>query len=237
MAGYLYAFQAKSIQAYVLEGGKLVDLAGASAIVDDIARPEGGDGLGCILDLLGQKPDILRRAGGAFTVWSDSKAQLDAIRAAMTLHIQIAAPGLDFVDAWVSAPSVGEALDEIEARLVAARTLPVVSLPALPPQTLRAPRTGGGAVSRDAGRENVPVDDATRQKRGAAKRSQHDRLSLFERRLLLKIPGGFRWPVDFDETSAEAKPAPRDGCDSKPCGIWLGFNERLDLGDGGDENE
>ena len=44
MAGYLYAFQAKSIQAYVLEGGKLVDLAGASAIVDDIARPEGGDG-------------------------------------------------------------------------------------------------------------------------------------------------------------------------------------------------
>ena len=43
MSQFAYLFQAKGIQRYILEGGKLKDMVGASELVDRLCRSGGGN--------------------------------------------------------------------------------------------------------------------------------------------------------------------------------------------------
>lgn len=178
----LYSFEAKSIQAYVLEGGKLVDLVSASSLLDALINPdrqkigdklEYTDEVQRVINALEgedrlalEKASCLRRAGGALIFSCDSYAALKKFRQAWTLTIAKLAPGLSYVDALL--PSSDEPMisrfEQLAEQLGAARKIPTVSLPAFAPGMARAARTGRPAV-HDVKERYERVDEATRAKR------------------------------------------------------------------------
>lgn len=178
----LYSFEAKSIQAYVLEGGKLVDLVSASSLLDALINPDRQkiddklqytDVVQRVINALEEEDrlalenaDCLRRAGGAMIFSCDSYSALKSFRQAWTLTIAKLAPGLSYVDALL--PSSEEPMisrfEQLAEQLGTARKMPTASLPAFAPGMARAARTGRPAV-HDVKERYERVDEATRAKR------------------------------------------------------------------------
>lgn len=98
-----YLFEAKGIQRWLLEGGKLRDIAAGSALLSWLARGDGRDLLGLIMAQTGFPAEASRRAGGAFMLhFGDGTADLAAFarfRASWRLTVMRLAPGLEFAEA------------------------------------------------------------------------------------------------------------------------------------------
>lgn len=232
MAGFYYAFQAKGLQSWVLEGGKFVDIVGASELIDGLARIDGRDLLADVLCAVGVSPTpaddpsaraascmLIRRASAGVGLWfpfepEDPSARRRAeslgrkVRAAFGLAAQLRLPDVEWVDAFVEAQAPADAVEEGEERMGEARNRVVAPAPARPAMALPAPRTGRTARYRDAPREGELIDAA-----GRAKRDEADRLwsgrsqNSFERRFLSASPAlkGYRWAVDFEEASPKRR--------------------------------
>ncbi len=188
---YCIAFEAKSIQNYVLGSGKLRDMVGASHVVDRIVD----EPLTKALDSLGieNKKNIRfsRRAGGAFMAFLDDETQARRLHDAWSLIVPQYAPGLEFVMALAEGKNEFETSKKTLAQMTADR-IPVPRLPVGTPLVRIAPRTGLPAVANEPtpnGREWV--DAATLRKR------VFKRASKLEAKFLTDKAGPF--PLNLEE--------------------------------------
>lgn len=171
-----YLFEAKGIQRWVLEGGRLRDIACASALLARVARSSGEDLLGDVMHVTGFSPTCSRRAGGAFMVHYDAN-QEDAFtrfRSLWRLAFMRIAPGLEFTEAIGEGRSDLEAQEDAHlptARLSAAReNSPASLLPHGHPLVALCGRTGRPAVQVwKPGSAAEPIDGITLAKRRAGK--------------------------------------------------------------------
>lgn len=199
-----YAFEAKSIQGYILDGGKLRDMAGASALVDDLCSypTDGGD-----RDLAGQVLDaagltgarFARRAGGALILVADDadEERLKHFRQLWTLAVQLRAPGLPFVDAIGRGESEAAAIQGATRALLQARGWLYSDVPAPPPLARRSARTGTAAAG--VWRADGELIDAPMQAKRAAAPGDDDN-SLIRK---FAGPAGARWPLRMDEEETD----------------------------------
>lgn len=98
---WVYLFEAKGIQRYILETGRRRDLVGASELVARLARSNGGDLLEDVLLACRAKEEVkvARRAGGVFLLCAEKRETLVEIRALWRLAVHLSRPGLEFADA------------------------------------------------------------------------------------------------------------------------------------------
>lgn len=169
MSTYACLFEAKSIQDYLFQSGRLRDVIGASELVDSLTG-ELLDRALLALDLKeGRGGDIefSRRAGGAFYAFSADVGVLDRLLALWTLLVQQHAPAMAYdVGRGGPAATALEAFDQARTGLRADGPRGRPRLPIAAPITLRSRRTGLAAegVERDGG----SADAAAIQKRRLA---------------------------------------------------------------------
>jgi hypothetical protein len=98
-----YLFEAKGIQRWVLEGGRLRDIAASSNLLARAASSDDSDILQEVLDQTGFTPEFSRRAGGAFMLHystATEDAQFARFRALWRLTFMQIAPGLEYVESF-----------------------------------------------------------------------------------------------------------------------------------------
>ena len=158
MGVHAYAFEAKSIQNFILDGGRLRDVVGGSALVEALCSAPVGAATKsppCLLDAVVKQVDgmagarFTRRAGGAFVFIVDVEEVARAFRSLWTLMVQCVAPGLEFVDAVASGKDDVDALETLYAMLPAQRSKLRVKSPGATPIMMLAPRTGSAACAKD----------------------------------------------------------------------------------------
>ena len=152
----VYLFEAGGIQGYILEGGKLRDMVGASERVDSLARwddDRAGGLLAAVLGVCEGMPcEISRCAGGAITVHFKNEDDLDRFRSLWTLVASLYAPGLSFSEGIASDDDDGEARAAAYRAVEDWRINDVADLlPLAPPIARRNPRTGLAASLRWTG--------------------------------------------------------------------------------------
>lgn len=188
---FCYLFEAKGIQKYILETGRLADLIGASDLIADLVQSGGGDLLDEVLVSFGIRVDDLsfaRRAGGSFCVLSKDKAALLRLRSFWRLVVMHRAPGLQFSDIdIVSAANEMAAIRAAYENLTGIRENAAAMLPPTGgPMTAFNPRSGRVAVDKGTKGSDVFWYDAVtlpqrthgdELKKGAESAGQTDRLA------------------------------------------------------------
>jgi len=158
---HAYVFEARGIQRFILEGGRLRDVVGASELIewmstrlpDDVVAAAG----------VGDEVRFARRAGGAVTVLARDREALERFAALWSLAVRQALPGIEVQHGLGSGPSELEALAAARERALASRNRPTPSFPQAGPVTARSGRTGRPAVA--AHPKDGLVDEATSRKR------------------------------------------------------------------------
>ncbi|WP_217533693.1 Cas10/Cmr2 second palm domain-containing protein [Vibrio metschnikovii] len=169
---FVYLFEAKSIQSYLFQSGKLKDVISASERLDRLIDNHPSSVLANVIAQCQLETDLLtphtkqhdhqisfvRCKGGAFYAWSQSKDPLVQLRGTWTLTVQQLFPGLTFCDALCENTSLQQALQQGHAALAAARNLPSPHYPLSTAPCVASPRTGLAAVpiSAVARREIAP---------------------------------------------------------------------------------
>ncbi|MGR3467487.1 MAG: hypothetical protein ACU0CI_06370 [Shimia sp.] len=156
---YAYLFEAKGIQSFIGDSGRLIDLVGGSDLIAGIAAAEGDD---LLADSLSGREgiELSRRSGASFCLHSKECSVLKDFRDAWLLRFCSAAPGLAYVDNIVGPfPDAGTARREAYAsqtglRLNGASTL----LPLGRPGIAFAPRTGRPSTMKDYAGDGSPMD-------------------------------------------------------------------------------
>lgn len=157
---YSYLFEAKSIQAYLFQSGKLKDVIAASERLDKMIDSRQDSLLFLVLQTLGLSHDLespaadtdqvhitfLRCKGGAFYAGSTDKAALIGFRQLWTLTVQQLFPGLVFTDALAEGETLAKAVEQGHTRLAADRNLPQVAMPYATAYSARDQRTGKVAL-------------------------------------------------------------------------------------------
>lgn len=186
---HCWAFEAGSIQSYILETGRLADAVGASLLVDRLtgdlsdSRAEDQDLLSVVLraiaaatgkDCVSALPiRWSRRGGGAFIAFFDDEDLLRRTRLLWHAALHANAPGLRWADgvASVESASEGQGADK-RAAAAALRACQLAGrsdqarLPEAGPLVLRVPRTGQPAATRARlGKKGLEPVDATTVKR------------------------------------------------------------------------
>jgi hypothetical protein len=196
---HAYLFAARGIQHWILEGGRLRDIAAASNL---LARcfGAGDDLLAPILKDAGLAgASFSRRAGGAFMLHTTDteRDRFDRFRAAWRLRFMRTLPGLEVVEAW------GEGDSEAAARASAYNPQPGCrsagrenGAASLPPYghmlTAFSPLTGRPAVPAH---DREPIDAIT-----AAKRSDPDAREAVGLKFLPDDQReAWRWPNRMDD--------------------------------------
>lgn len=192
---YLYRYEAKGIQPYVLGTERLVEMAGASSLIEDL-----GDMLGARLS---SGAEVLTSAAGAATVRFANRGMLEAFASVWPRVVDQHAPGLTIVQGWTQITGGDEraARERVRVRLEAARNEQPADLPEVGPLVMRAGRTGLPAIARDT-RGEAWVDRATRAKeqRGMRERDGRNDDALVER---LRVASGVNFRATTDMNAFE----------------------------------
>ncbi|NTU74152.1 hypothetical protein HGB07_08500 [Candidatus Roizmanbacteria bacterium] len=163
---YSYCFEARGIQQYILETGKLKDMVGASRLVDELCQFSGSDDLlQKVIDALSldvAKVRFLRRAGGAFIALLSNKEDAIALQNLWTLLISHYSPGLEWVDALEEGNTEQEVVELGIRKLLSRRNNPPVSLPEAGPFVQFSSRTGRAGVEKKG---DEWLDNSTSRKR------------------------------------------------------------------------
>lgn len=207
-AHYAYLFECKGIQRYVFGAGRLRQVIGASDMVANVARSDGGDMLAGALEATDTKAELSRRAGAAFCLHAGDGESLARFRRLWRLAFGVRHPGLEFID---GAPACGPTPMAAEGRAYGGRTavrensdafLPPTGHPFIKPN----PRTGLPAVAELDGDE-IEFLDAV----GAPQRYRSDKLAgdverdSLARRFLPEDAAGYRFPRHFEEAKTDDK--------------------------------
>ncbi len=157
MTTHAYLFEAKSIQNYILDSGRMRDLIGASELVDSLTEQLLDDAL---LALQYQPEDPIRfsrRAGGALYAFSTQRDKLDRFAALWSLLVAQYAPGLTFDvgrstgECADAASAFDSARDDLRQNASRVRnTLPVTA-----PIVERSRRTGNAGCKRERDRDTA----------------------------------------------------------------------------------
>ncbi|CAM2069314.1 hypothetical protein SCOR_28345 [Sulfidibacter corallicola] len=167
MSCTLYAFEARSIQDYILEGGRLRDMIGGSEQVESLTGRYLDQAL-THLDLHpGEDLAFIRRAGGVFRIIWQSERPVEDLRDYWSFLVQKVAPGLSFTQAIARADTLKEANAKLTASLGQDRNRPRPLAPAAAPFAERAPRSGRVAVRHENYRDQSHeyLDEVTQAKR------------------------------------------------------------------------
>ena len=154
--GWLYRYEAKGIQSWVLGTTRLQEIAGGSALVEELPRRLNAP----------KSAQIVQSAAGSATVLFETQGQLESFAAEWPMLVDRHLPGLQVVQGWAEGHS-SQALGEVlRHKLPAARNRLWPELPEAGPWMARAGRTGRPAVGR-----------GTRTKSGLQDRPLHARLT------------------------------------------------------------
>jgi len=210
MTFFAYAFEAKSIQAFVSAGGRLRHMIGASALVDLITthpaavppRTPGAPDTGGLLAraIAAAKfpvaPEFLRCAGGVFAFVTAESAQargaLDRFQNIWSLAVQRVAPGLSFVDARGEGATRAAAMDHARAQMEGRRSFPAHRLPQSTPLMELSPRTGRAAV----GAGKIDSDDVLDEEQARKELYRRDERIV---RMFVENAGRDDWPSDLED--------------------------------------
>jgi hypothetical protein len=176
-----YLFEARSIQGYILDGGRLADQVAASNLVDALCREPLQAALE-VLDLTDISHEerhpaaaeviFPRRAGGAFYAvlgGDDARPRAERLRDLWGMAAANFCPGLEFVHALAAGADPLAAITAGVQRLAQWRSLPPTRFPETAPLVRRSPRTGQPALCNDRLPDEVRewADAATLRKRYA----------------------------------------------------------------------
>jgi len=150
---WLYRYESKGIQLYILSTRKLTEMIGASSLVEDLQQRTRDRARDC-------GGEILMAAAGAATIEFPDDDALRGFAGDWLLELDRSVPGLTVVQAWVDRETKG--LEELNDRLAAERNRPLVDLPEAGPLVARAGRTGRPAVRK--GKRDGLQDRATAAK-------------------------------------------------------------------------
>jgi hypothetical protein len=145
---YLYRYEAKAIQSYLLQTQKLKEMAGASRLVDTL----GSD----VKAAFGIAQEALFVAAGGGTFVFDTEEKLRRVAEMLPVYVERTRPGLELVQAWVPLEGrEGERFrrswGKLHARLGEARQCLRPNLPVYGPLVQRSGRTGRAAVAMENG--------------------------------------------------------------------------------------
>jgi len=200
---YLFTFAAKSIQEYVLAGGKLRDMVGGTTLIDELASEEmlrtwlkGPFGLD------EQDFSVKQAAAGQARILFHNEVAAKRVSTAWPLWCDAWAPGLEVVqDLAELGSSYTEALNTSSSGLAVARQRPSPQLPEAGPMTQRAPRTGRAAVARDKRTgELVDIGLARKRARRDADRIEGNRIATH-----FDLDNKIQLPNEFSELVGENK--------------------------------
>ena len=208
-----YLFECKGIQRYIFGSGRLRQVIGASDLVADLARSDGGDVLASVLGAAGMsEPAMSRRAGASFCAHAD-KAELGRFRRLWRIVAGVRYPGLEFSDTEsVSAQTELDAAQLAYSCLTAARENSTAFLPPTGhPFVKTNPRTGLIAVDQPRRDKNEFLDAVGAPAHGRAedlgRNSSLDRLAtdfLPVQARDAKADPPWRFPRHFESADATA---------------------------------
>jgi hypothetical protein len=138
---YLYRYECKGIQEWILAGGKLRDIAAASNLIEEVPVERAA-----LCEKLVCNPKVLAEAAGGGTLEFASRAELEKFAAEWPMHMDAYAPGLHVVQAWVVKQAGSLELDGLYMHLASARQQLHPELPQVGPLVEIAGRTGLPAV-------------------------------------------------------------------------------------------
>ncbi len=166
---FAYLFEAKGIQKFIMAGGKLVDMAGGSALIASAVRSDKKDLLAVVLKQAEFELIFSRRAGAAFMIHfgAAEMATFERFRALWRLVFSAYAPGVEFVERLAEGETDEEALKAAYKMQIGRRENgPDTLLPPSAPLAAHSPRTGQPAVERI---HEEGVDLSTRHRRAAGR--------------------------------------------------------------------
>lgn len=140
---WLYRYEAKGIQKYVLATDRLREAAGASTLVEQLEND-----VRKLLPLGTSTVEMKSAAAGQATLVFHDRQPLESFAAIWPLFVARTRPGLTLVQAWAEIGAAGEdaARKLVQERLEAARNAPSPELPEAGPLVARAARTGRAAI-------------------------------------------------------------------------------------------
>lgn len=190
-------FEAKSIQSFLFQSGRLRDVIGASEVVDSLTGKLLDEVLTALNLIDGRDLQFSRRAGGAFYAVSEDQDALDRLLAAFTLAVQQYAPGLAYDVCQGTGSDPKEAFDSARQGLRADSSRHRPRLPIASPLTERSRRTGLAAEFR--GQDGDTLDAGAKRAKAMADLS---RAGLIERFTPEADGSNWRqWPRNFEPGS------------------------------------
>lgn len=138
---YLYRYETKGIQNWILSSNKLRDLAGGSALVEALTQTarDAAQSLGA---------EVLQATSGAMTASFPDRDSLERFASEWPFQVALRTPGLQLVQAWVpDTANISTLFDELAAQ----RNLAVVTDLEANPWVLRSGRSGRPALRAAGG--------------------------------------------------------------------------------------
>jgi len=141
---YLFRFEIKGIQSFIFSSNKLKEIAGGSAIVDNLFHEKNFEQFGV------DGSWVKQCAAGSATIVFPSKDHLAAFVEDFPMYVDSVAPGTELVYAWLpyeeTVADFDPQLDALKVKLGENRNKRIVQLPELNPFIARSGQTGGGLM-------------------------------------------------------------------------------------------
>ncbi|WP_421847608.1 Cas10/Cmr2 second palm domain-containing protein [Marinomonas sp.] len=189
-----YLFEARSIQKYLFEGGKLRDMVAASDQLDALCNKPLED----VFTNLGleENKDIWfsRRAGGSIYAILNSADQAKDLSLLWSLYVRKHFPGVEVVQVLSTADTIMAAMKAGFERLAEQRNRLSTQFPIAGPLVRRSPRTANPAVAWSESRKEW-IDEATQIKQKIPNRSSLTRK--------FSDAPDKHWPKDLDTDNGD----------------------------------
>lgn len=194
---HAYLFEVRGIQTFLFSTGKLKDAVAGSELLDYLCTEPLQKALD-ICGLSGYETAHMKRsprcAGGSFYILIEDKDKALRFRQIWSALVSQLLPGVEQVDALVTAESAREAIRQGLEVLRISRNLQSPQFPVASPVTERSPRTGNPAVNYQQGE---CLDEATARKRQFKRPGGS--LTLAQR---FSNSVDIHWPVNFEANAA-----------------------------------
>ena len=191
---YALLFEAKSIQQYLFDSGRLRDIIGASELIDSLTGQMLDNALAVLNLTEGEDLEFSRRAGGAFYAISNDSTVLQKLLSLYSLLVQQSVPDLAYDVGLDGGDTQLKAFDAARKKLQRDGAVTRPRLPLSSPLTQRYPRTGRAVEKED--RRGIGIDAATAVKKTYADISQAGFISRFSP---MEAKLGWRdWPRNLE---------------------------------------
>lgn len=134
----LYRYEAKGLQAFILQTNQLREIKGGSLLIENLSAL-----LKVVCETLpeAERPQILASAAGGATLRFAGTEGATGFASIWPMMVERFVPGLQVVQGWVLEGETG-AWDALQEQLRSQRNAVMVGLPEAGPAVYRAPRTG-----------------------------------------------------------------------------------------------